>query len=56
VGVRTHVAAPWCFSAAAPGVTAAAPCLGADTDAVLREVCGYAADEIDALRTAGALS
>jgi crotonobetainyl-CoA:carnitine CoA-transferase CaiB-like acyl-CoA transferase len=56
VGVRTHVAAPWCFSATAPGVTAAAPCLGADTDAVLREVCGYAADEIDALRTAGALS
>jgi crotonobetainyl-CoA:carnitine CoA-transferase CaiB-like acyl-CoA transferase len=37
-------------------VRRAAPCLGADTDDVLRTVCGYSADEVAALRAAGALA
>jgi crotonobetainyl-CoA:carnitine CoA-transferase CaiB-like acyl-CoA transferase len=32
-----------------------APALGADTDAVLADLCDYSADEIAALRTAGSL-
>jgi crotonobetainyl-CoA:carnitine CoA-transferase CaiB-like acyl-CoA transferase len=32
-----------------------APCLGADTDAVLRDVCGYSDAEIAALRAGQAL-
>jgi crotonobetainyl-CoA:carnitine CoA-transferase CaiB-like acyl-CoA transferase len=31
------------------------PALGADTDAVLAELCGYTPDEINQLRTAGAI-
>jgi crotonobetainyl-CoA:carnitine CoA-transferase CaiB-like acyl-CoA transferase len=36
-------------------VRAAAPCLGADTDQVLRDVCGYDEAAIAALRAAGTL-
>jgi hypothetical protein len=36
-------------------VRAAAPCLGADTDRVLREVCGYDTADIERLRAAGVL-
>jgi crotonobetainyl-CoA:carnitine CoA-transferase CaiB-like acyl-CoA transferase len=56
VGVRQHLGAPWRLSASPAGVTAAAPCLGADTDDVLRSVCGYASDDVARLRAAGALS
>jgi crotonobetainyl-CoA:carnitine CoA-transferase CaiB-like acyl-CoA transferase len=56
VGRRQHLGAPWRFSASPPGVRRAAPCLGADTDRVLTDVCGYSAAEIEALRGAGALS
>jgi crotonobetainyl-CoA:carnitine CoA-transferase CaiB-like acyl-CoA transferase len=56
VATRQHLGAPWRLSASPAGVTRAAPCLGADTDQVLREVCGYTADEIVALRAAGALT
>ncbi|HWP65603.1 MAG TPA: CoA transferase [Candidatus Limnocylindria bacterium] len=56
VGTRQHIGPPWRMSASPPGVTRPAPCLGADTTDVLRDVCGYAADEIEALRAAGALS
>src|SRR5690606_40487614 len=31
------------------------PALGADTDAILAELCGYSSDEIAALRAAGAI-
>ena len=34
---------------------APAPGLGADTDAVLAELCGYAPDEIEALRSSSAI-
>jgi crotonobetainyl-CoA:carnitine CoA-transferase CaiB-like acyl-CoA transferase len=37
-------------------VHAAAPCLGADTEQVLRDVCGYSEGEIVRLREAGALT
>jgi crotonobetainyl-CoA:carnitine CoA-transferase CaiB-like acyl-CoA transferase len=56
VGVRRHLGVPWRMSASDCRVRRPAPCLGADTDAVLRDVCGYAADEITALRAAGALA
>jgi crotonobetainyl-CoA:carnitine CoA-transferase CaiB-like acyl-CoA transferase len=56
VGTRQHLGAPWRLSASPPGVTRAAPCLGADSEQVLRDVCGYGADEIAALRAAGALN
>jgi crotonobetainyl-CoA:carnitine CoA-transferase CaiB-like acyl-CoA transferase len=56
VGVRRHVGVPWRMSASECRVRHPAPRLGADTDTVLREVCGYSAAEIEALRAAGALS
>jgi hypothetical protein len=37
-------------------VRAAAPCLGADTDQVLRDVCGYTDAEIAELRGASVLA
>jgi crotonobetainyl-CoA:carnitine CoA-transferase CaiB-like acyl-CoA transferase len=55
VGVRRHIGVPWRMSASDCRVRQPAPCLGADTDAVLREVCGYSAREIEALRAAGVL-
>jgi crotonobetainyl-CoA:carnitine CoA-transferase CaiB-like acyl-CoA transferase len=56
VGVRRHLGVPWKMSASDCRVRRPAPCLGADTDAVLRDVCGYGPDEIAALRAAGALT
>jgi len=56
VGSRQHIGIPWRMSASDCRVRHPAPCLGADTDAVLREVCGYTPAEIDALRAAQALA
>jgi crotonobetainyl-CoA:carnitine CoA-transferase CaiB-like acyl-CoA transferase len=56
VGVRKHAGVPWRMSASDDRVRAAAPCVGADTDAVLRDVCGYSDGEIAALRAGGALT
>jgi crotonobetainyl-CoA:carnitine CoA-transferase CaiB-like acyl-CoA transferase len=56
VGVRRHLGVPWRMSASDCRVRRPAPCLGADTDAVLREVCGYTADEIARLRAAQVLT
>jgi len=56
VGVRKHAGIPWRMSASDDRVRAAAPCVGADTDAVLRDVCGYSEAEIGALRAGGALT
>src|SRR5436190_451192 len=56
VGTRQHIGIPWRMSASDCRVRRPAPCLGADTDAVLREVCGYTAAEIDTLRAAQALA
>ncbi len=56
VGVRRHLGVPWRMSASDCGVRRAAPCLGADTDTVLQDVCGYSAAEVATLRAAGALT
>src|SRR5689334_16172370 len=56
VGTRKHVGVPWRMSASDCRVRSAAPCLGADTDAVLRDVCDYSDVEIARLRETGALA
>src|SRR5882724_9041818 len=55
VGTRKHAGVPWRMSESDCRVRRAAPCLGADTDQVLRDVCGYSEAEIARLRAAGAL-
>jgi crotonobetainyl-CoA:carnitine CoA-transferase CaiB-like acyl-CoA transferase len=50
VGARKHVGVPWRMSESDCRVRRPAPCVGADTDQVLRDVCGYSADEVAALR------
>jgi benzylsuccinate CoA-transferase BbsF subunit len=56
VGTRKHVGVPWKMSSSDCRVRAAAPVVGADTDLVLRDVCGYSVGEIEALREGGALA
>jgi len=56
VGRRVHAGIPWRMTTNESTVRAAAPCLGADTDRVLRDVCGYDDAGVDALRAAGVLS
>jgi crotonobetainyl-CoA:carnitine CoA-transferase CaiB-like acyl-CoA transferase len=56
VGIRKHAGVPWRMSASDCRVRTPAPCLGADTDEVLRDVCGCSPAEIAALRDAGALT
>src|SRR6266481_627289 len=55
VGTRKHAGVPWRMSESDCRVRRAAPCLGADTDQVLRDVCGYGDAEIQRLREAQAL-
>ncbi len=55
VGTRKHVGVPWHMSESDCRVRRAAPCLGADTDQILRDVCGYSEGEIARLRDARAL-
>jgi crotonobetainyl-CoA:carnitine CoA-transferase CaiB-like acyl-CoA transferase len=50
VGTRTHMGIPWLFSHAPNGVRWPAPLLGQDTDQVMREVLGYAEQEIVRLK------
>jgi len=50
VGVRRHAGVPWVFSDTPCQVRRAAPCLGQDTDEVLRRVLGYSAEEVAALK------
>jgi len=52
VGPRKHVGTPWRFREADVRARRPAPCLGADTDDVLREVGDYSDGEIAALRAA----
>jgi crotonobetainyl-CoA:carnitine CoA-transferase CaiB-like acyl-CoA transferase len=56
VGVRKHTGIPWRMSRSDCRVRRPAPCLGADTDAVLRDVCGYTDAEIAALRATQVLA
>jgi crotonobetainyl-CoA:carnitine CoA-transferase CaiB-like acyl-CoA transferase len=56
VGRRIHAGVPWRMTTHESRVRAAAPCLGADTEQVLRDVCGYDAASIARLREAGVLT
>jgi benzylsuccinate CoA-transferase BbsF subunit len=56
VGVRRHLGVPWRMANHDSSVRQPAPCLGADTDQVLQDVCGYAQEEIAALRAAKILT
>src|SRR5262249_20476051 len=55
VGIRRHMGIPYKLHGSPLTVRRAAPCLGADTDAVLREVLGYDDDRIPARRESGPL-
>ena len=55
VGMRPHTGIPWIFDKRPNGVRFPAPCLGADTDDVLRDVAGFDAARITSLRAAGVL-
>jgi benzylsuccinate CoA-transferase BbsF subunit len=50
VGVQTHAGIPWRFTNAPNGVRTPAPLVGADTDAVMRDLLGYSAQEIAKLK------
>jgi benzylsuccinate CoA-transferase BbsF subunit len=50
VGVKQHIGIPWQMSKTPLSVRHPAPTLGQDTDYVLRDILGYKADEIVALR------
>ena len=50
VGRQTHTGIPWLLSNAPNGVRAPAPLLGQHTDAVMRDILGYADAEIARLR------
>ncbi len=56
VGRRIHAGIPWRMTTNQSAVRAAAPCLGADTDQVLRDVCAYDDAAIARLRAAGVLT
>jgi len=56
VGTRRHMGIPYRLHGTPVEVWRAAPCLGQDTDYVLRDVLGYGDERIAALRDAGALS
>jgi len=56
VGTRRHLGIPWRMPARDVRVARPAPCLGADTDDVLRTVCGYDDAAIARLRAADVLA
>jgi crotonobetainyl-CoA:carnitine CoA-transferase CaiB-like acyl-CoA transferase len=56
VGVRQHAGVPWIFSDMPCRVRRAAPCVGQDTDEVMRDVLGYSAEEVTGLRERGVLT
>jgi crotonobetainyl-CoA:carnitine CoA-transferase CaiB-like acyl-CoA transferase len=43
------------FASGGVGIRTRAPLLGEHTDAILRELCGYGAPEIEALRASGVI-
>ena len=54
--MRQHAGIPWRLENGPNGVRAAAPCLGADTEAVLAELLGYAREQIERLTAAGVIA
>lgn len=55
VGVKQHIGIPWKFSGSPLAVRRPAPCLGEQTDYVVREILGYSVEETDQLRAAEVL-
>ena len=55
-GSRAHAGIPWRLSRRPNGVRFPAPCLGADTEAALRDILGYDHNKIAALRAADVLT
>ncbi len=55
VGARAHAGVPWRLSKRPNGVRSPAPCLGADTDELLRTVLGYDDARIAELRAQNVL-
>ncbi|HLW70390.1 MAG TPA: CoA transferase [Candidatus Binataceae bacterium] len=55
VGVRQHAGVPWKLSRTPTVVRAPAPQIGQHTDQILSELLGYSAEEIERLRSRGAL-
>jgi benzylsuccinate CoA-transferase BbsF subunit/naphthyl-2-methylsuccinate CoA transferase subunit len=55
VGVRRHAGLPWVFSDTPCQVRRPAPCLGQDTEDVMRRVLGYSPEDITALKEKGVL-
>jgi crotonobetainyl-CoA:carnitine CoA-transferase CaiB-like acyl-CoA transferase len=55
IGRRIHAGIPWRFGQVPGKVATAAPLRGADTEAVLTELLGYAHEKIEQLRKAGVL-
>jgi crotonobetainyl-CoA:carnitine CoA-transferase CaiB-like acyl-CoA transferase len=49
-GVRTHTGIPWLLTHAPNGVRVAAPLLGQDTDRLIRDLLGYADEEVARLK------
>ena len=56
VGTKAHTGIPWRLARRPNGVRCPAPCLGADTDDTLRNILGYDAARIAALRAADVLT
>lgn len=56
VGTRRHMGIPYKLHRTPLAVWRAAPCMGEDTDYVLRQVLGYDDEQVTALRDAGTLS
>ncbi|SRR5579875_46352 len=55
VGVRQHAGIPWRMSRSDSRIRSAAPTIGQHTDEVLIELLGYTKEEVDQLRSSGAL-
>jgi benzylsuccinate CoA-transferase BbsF subunit len=55
VGAKQHAGVPWKLSRTPTVVRAPAPQIGQHTDQILRELLGYSAEEIEGLRSRGAL-
>ncbi len=55
VGKRQHCGIPWRMSGTPCDVKTAAPALGQHTDEVMKGLLGYSAEEVEAMRSKGAL-
>ena len=56
IGVQTHAGIPWRLSNSPNGVASPAPCMGQDTDEILRRIVGLSGEEVESLKARGILS